>query len=389
MKMIKLLLISILVNLAYNNNLKIEGDKKDEIEKLEGRFKDGEHTIALNKPITIENNTTQEKYFFFSYDSTPDKLNQGALILTLSPKEEQICTLYYDYYKCSGRTDYKQMPDAKQNCNISKGARGIRNTITIVLKEDKKIYYGIDCERGTATLTLKFDGIKSIIAERVEKPKLMGYTYSFYSFKSPAELGFAKIKASVNGITTRSKIYYDALGCRKTTTTTVPLADDACLKTDWSSVGTENHLLAPIYGEKDNYFSLFLDNDNEPSISYKFIAIQSIANNTFEQVVRFEQNLTVPFKFSAPSRGTIKIKVKLNDPLNTCFVYIDYVGCRNRGELDPLPYKENYCISNTEKAKQGDICTREFEISSEKVIYFGIESRKTEVMSMEFSFTPK
>jgi hypothetical protein len=56
----------------------------------------------------------------------------------------------------------------------------------------------------------------------------MAYTYSFYTFKSQAELGFVKIKANVNGITTRSKLYYDAIDCRKSTTTTVPFGDDSC-----------------------------------------------------------------------------------------------------------------------------------------------------------------
>jgi hypothetical protein len=149
--MLKLILVCLLLNLVINDV------KKTEIESLEGRFKD-DNKLALDNPTKIENTNPKDQYFFYSYDSETDKIQQGSLNLIVMPQEDQICTIYYDFYRCdTTKTSYNQKPDEKVNCSSSKGARGIRKKISIILKEEKKVYYGIACEKGTAVVTLKFE----------------------------------------------------------------------------------------------------------------------------------------------------------------------------------------------------------------------------------------
>jgi hypothetical protein len=159
------------------------------------------------------------------------------------------------------------------------------------------------------------------------------------------------------------------------------------LKTDWSTIKKEGYLMVPSYGEKDNYFSFYLDNDNEPMVSYKFTPIQTISDSTYSNLIKFEENQVMPFRFNTTGKGNINIKAKLSDPLNTCYIRIDYVGCQ-KSNLNPLPYKENNCESNWKDAKQGDVCSISFKIDSAKTVYFGVEATRTEMMTLEFTFTP-
>jgi hypothetical protein len=278
--------------------------------------------------------------------------------------------IFYDYMNCKGRKKISETPNAENNCGIFENTK---NSEFIVFEPNGPIFISMNF-KGKATIKITSITVKEVF-EKGGSIKYDNLSYRNFSYKSTTP-GYILAAASTKSAAGSISLFHDTKGCKSDTT--YPRPEKHCLRKEGKNTA---QLVIPNKdtNPRTHYFGLMVGHLNTVQFIYEFFGITEIGEGKHE--FDFDNSHAKPFKYNAKvGKHTVTVYVS-NDVVNKCKIYLDYAGCRIGSTV--LPNMHDNCLVNTMRTEK--LCSLNFELFEDVVVYFGVETIISEQMTVEIS----
>jgi hypothetical protein len=334
---------------------------------------DGDNTYIEIKDNTTELSSDGNDYVYFRY--TPPVSVTGDFRFQVVSVDNNL-TVGYDYDRCiSGKTT-NLFPNVNNSCG------NFTDTTTAIFEaylESSPLYIGV---KVTGKVIIIFDFVPTITLPDENGVVNSSPPFSYQSFfLNTPEIGYLLLRATTNIIKNDINLYYDTPGCtvKNHNYTKLPRDGNYCMK----SIPADRKAVLAVQSEVANTtHSIAFDIELQDTVEfrYEFDYISELVLNN-DYIFDFENTHAKPFQVIG-LKGVNTIRANVTETGNLCNIYIDYSGCSQR-TMTTLP-NDNYNCREGKQTSDG-VCSIEFSLDQEMIIYFGIDSKDYDELLISLS----